>query len=139
MPRDTFVDRSHHARLSGVRDAVAPPGALAFASVGVVIASVAATGVWWRSSRRGEGRESSPGQGLLVVTAQGRSRELVLSAVAAQQGRIVEEVPQTETYLMEVVPERQQAALRAFIDAGSDAMPLPGGNPIGTGEPDRPR
>lgn len=50
------VRRPHHALLSGVRDAVAPPGALAVASVrlavptasvGVVIASAAATGVWW--------------------------------------------------------------------------------------------
>lgn len=48
--------RPHHALLNGVRDAVAPPGALAFASVrvatptacvGVVIASAAATGAWW--------------------------------------------------------------------------------------------
>ncbi len=85
---------------------------------------------------------TSPGQdsaGRLVVTAQGRSREQVLSAIAAQQGRIVREVPQTETYLVNVVPERQQAALRAFIDAGLGAMPLPSGNPIGTGGPDSPR
>lgn len=85
---------------------------------------------------------TSPGQdsaGLLVVTAQGRSREQVLSAIAAQQGRIVKEVPQTGTYLVDVVPERRQAALRAFIDAGLGAMPLPGGNPIGTGGPDSPR
>ncbi len=50
------VRRPHHALLGGVRDAVAPPGALAFASVrlaiptasvGVVIASAAATGLWW--------------------------------------------------------------------------------------------
>ncbi|MBW3639508.1 MAG: hypothetical protein KY451_06655 [Actinobacteria bacterium] len=50
------VRRPHHALLAGVRDAVAPPGALAFASVrlavptacvGVVIATASATGRWW--------------------------------------------------------------------------------------------
>jgi len=50
------VRRPHHALLNGVRDAVAPPGALAFASVrlavptacaGVVIATASATGLWW--------------------------------------------------------------------------------------------
>lgn len=50
------VRRPHHASLRGPRDAVAPPGALAYASmrlaiptalVGVVIASAATTGIWW--------------------------------------------------------------------------------------------
>lgn len=50
------VRRPHHALLGGVRDAVAPPGALAFASVrlavptacaGVVIATASTTGLWW--------------------------------------------------------------------------------------------
>ena len=50
------VRRPHHAELRGPRDAVAPPGALAFASallatptafVGVIIAAAATTGEWW--------------------------------------------------------------------------------------------
>lgn len=68
----TSVRRPHHAELRGPRDAVAPPGALALASVrlatptafvGLLIASAAATGLWWLPL----------GLGLSVVLAAGLS------------------------------------------------------------------
>ncbi len=66
------VRRPHHAELRGPRDAVAPPGALAFASlrlalptasVGIVVATLAAFDIWWVPL----------GFGLAVVLAAGLS------------------------------------------------------------------
>ncbi len=84
------IRRPHRADLAGPRDAVAPPGALALASVrlaaptamiGIVLGSVSQTGTWWLA----------PGLGLplLGLCALSVNRSLQLWKDPLQRARVV--------------------------------------------------